>query len=300
MPLPTISLQYDTDGQTLATFECDPSRITGRRSFAGGMLWLPFQQMGKTYNGAAITFVYGQLAMFADESGLPIPAQPLIRNKGHLEVPITDEQLAALERERGGRLLEMRLIVEGTATYNGGTVGVRSPHAPTLQIHEKWLTTLNALGFGSRRIVELPAMPTNIGGSWDDAAQRIQQATQRIAAGDVGVALAETRIALERTVESIGALLGRPREEKEAVRNYFNAVATLAESRHVSHSDDPFEAIAAAIRLGYATFRWTSEPQHAALNAGERANAELALAIVTALYVYGVRLRALAPPIAVS
>lgn len=294
MPLPTVSLQYDVNGQTLATFECDATRISGQRSFAGGVLRVPFQQVGHGYNGATISIVYGQLALFGNSVGLPIPAQPVIRNKTYLEVPITDEQLAALEHERAGRLLEVRLVVEGTAAYEGTTVSVTSPHAPTLQIHEKWLTVLNALAYGSRRLVELPAMPTNVGGSWNDAAQRIEQATQRIAAGDVGVALAETRIALERTVESIGALLGRPRDDKEVVRNYFNAVADLAESRHVPQSDDPFQAIACAIRLAYATFRWSSEPQHVAMNAGERANAELALSIATALYVYAVRLRTFA------
>ena len=297
MPLPSISLQYDVAGQNLVTFECDVARISAETSFAGGVLRIPFQQVGQGYDGSTIVLLYGRLSLFASETGLTIPAQPHIRNRTYLEVPIADEQIARLEAERAGRLLEVRLSVHGLAHYHNAVVAVTSSYAPTLLVHETWLTVLDQLGYGRRRIVELPALPASVGGKWTDAAARLDAAAKRLAAGDVGVAIGEIRIGLERTVEAIGELLGRPKADKEPVRNFFEAVAADAASRHVPRSDDPFEAIACAIRLAYATFQSSSDPQHVAMNAGERANAEFAYTIATGLYVYGVRLRALAPPL---
>ena len=291
--LPRIDFQDDATHNLVAQFECDSARrFSAARSYAGGVLKIPFMETRPSYrNDVAMLTVFGFLCWHGEPDGLLIPAQPVNRNVYHLETPFTDEQIERFEKRRAGAAPMLELRLRGVASVNGTSTPITTNGGVPIYIPvEEWLKILAMLGWGQRRLIELPPAPTGLGERWEDAAKALANAARRFAGGDVGVAMTEGRVALERTVEALGQLIGRPRNG-EPVRNYFAAVALEVEKRHVDRSDDPFAVLADSIRLGYKIFGFTSDPVHNGVDAGERANAELALSLITALYTYFARLR---------
>lgn len=292
--LPRVDLLDDTTMQIAVTLECAAiTHLNAARSFAGGVLRIPLRQIFAQPNTVPLMF-YGMLTWNDEHDGLVIPGQPYTRNLAYVEAPISDEQAERFERKRLGREAALHLRLRGLVAVSGATKAVTMMSPTPLMIPlETWLRVLSALGYGERRIIELPAPPTGVGGLWDQASRSLSAAARRFTAGDVGAAMSEGRIAIERAVEAIGEVVGRPRADGESVRNYFEAVAGVIEKRHVARSDDAFAVLADGVRLAYKAFGFSSDPTHTTLDAGERTNTELALAVTTALYTYFVRVRPL-------
>ena len=161
---------------------------------------------------------------------------------------------------------------------------------PTLLVtpRDEWIRILAGMGYGQRRLVELPPPPSGLGGLWEAAVQRIDAGAARLAAGDSGVSLAETRIATERLIEAIGESIGRPRNG--GLRPSADAIVAELLRRHVDRSADPYGLLAKSIGLIVEIFSFASEPGHNAFDGSDRRDAELALSLITAVYVFSARL----------
>lgn len=231
--------------------------------------------------------VSGQLRWSGEPDGLMIPTQPLPANRPFLVVPITDEQIARIESKRAGGQATFDLALSAIGIVSNSTWILSPSFAPPVVVpRDDWLKVLEQLGAGSRRIVELPAPPQAQGPKWADASGRIEAASWRLSSGDPGGAMSETRTAYERLLEALGDELGRSRLEKEPLKNFAEAIASVAEAGHTDRSDDAMAVLAGAIRLAATTFAFASHPVHRGLDTTERINAELALQTVTALYTY--------------
>jgi hypothetical protein len=234
--------------------------------------------------------VSGVLSWTGELDGLIIPAQPIVNNRPFLSAPISDEQIVRIERKRAGGQVMLDLRLNGIGTVSNSTWVLSSNFAPTVVVpRDKWLEVLVALGAGTRRIVELPPPPEARGPKWDEAARRIEAASWRLSSGDAGAALSESRTAYERTLEALGDELGRPRKEKEALKNFADVVATRIDGSHLDRSDDAYVVLAATVRLAAITFGFASHPVHRGLDTTERINAELALQLISTLYTYFAR-----------
>lgn len=290
--LPSIAFQNATNGEHLLTFQTNAAQTAASRSAAGGLLQVPFTAMH--VDGKRPTFevvlVSGYLCWGNETSGLLVPAQAVVHGLQYLDVPVSDEQLERLEWLRDGGDAMFALQLRALVRVPDAVVAANVTHATPYTIpREKWLTLREQLGFGKRRLIELPSVPTELGGKWDEASALLANATRRLAAGDIGGALVEGRNATESSLIAIGVEIGRPRADGESVRNFVQTLAAELESRHVARSNDPYEALASSVRLAYELFGFASDPGHKGLHVGQRPTAELGLTLATALYVYFAR-----------
>ena len=145
---------------------------------------------------------------------------------------------------------------------------------------------MEGLGFGRRRLIELPAPPTREGTLWEAASAQIQAAAGRLATADSGAAMTEARTALQRTIDAIGACIGRSPVKGEPFGRFADDIATILGGMHVKKSEDPFQTLADAVRLAKSCAGFASDPPHMGLSSGERVHAELALSIAITLYTY--------------
>ena len=282
----------DRPGAPAITIECDPVRFGGTRSSFGSTLWLPASM--NSIDGAKLMAIGGWLRFPNENDGLAIPMQPLTRNEPFLRVPILDEQLARLERKRAGQVLMLDVVLRGTGFYGAaGAVPVTfsANFQPTIVVQrDEWLKVLTMLGAGQRRLIELPAAPRDRGGLWDKASKQIDAAAWRLASGDSGGAMNETRTAMESALEAIGVAMNLPRKAKEPLKQFATRVAAEIRGAHVDRGADPYAALASAIELSTDIFGFVSDPMHNGLASAERTNAELALSLVSSLYTYFARL----------
>lgn len=291
--LPKIAFQNATNGEHLLTFQTNAAQTAASRSVAGGLLQLPFASVPSEGQRPPfeVVLISGFLCWGNEPSGLLVPAQAVVYGMQYLDVPITDEQIERLERLRDGGDALFALQVRALVRIPDGVVAANLTHATQYTIpREKWLALLEQLGFGKRRLIELPSVPTGLGGKWDEASSLLASATRRLAAGDVGAALGEGRTAMERSLGAIGAAIGRPRGDGESVRTFVDALVVELDDKHVSRSEDPYAALAQSVRLAYELFGFASDPGHKGLHVGDRATAELGLTLATALYVYFARI----------
>jgi hypothetical protein len=282
----------DRPGTPAISIECDPDRFLGSRSAFGSTIWFPAKIVSAT--STKLMAIGGWLRFANENDGLQIPMQPLTFNEPFLRVPISDEQIARLERKRGGQILMLEIVLRGTGFY--GTAGAApatftASYQPPINVQrDAWLKVLEALGAGQRRLIELPAPPHDRGGFWEKASKQIDAAAWRLASGDAGGAMNEARTAMESALEAVGGVTKVPRKPKEPLRPFAIRVAAEIRKAHVDRGADPYAALASAIELGADIFGFVSDPLHNGLDSAERTNAELALSLVTSLYTYFARL----------
>lgn len=285
--LPRVDFQVDSNpGQIVACLEINAAqRLGGYSSTIGNGLMLPVELM-RGYT-ARILMLSGMLRFAGDTYGLTIPAQPLAFNDGFLQAPISDEQVRRIEERRSGEGAIFELLLKAIGIVDSAPV-VLVPIVPTSIVvpRDEWIKVLAALGFGLRRLIELPAPPQGLGSLWDAAAKQIEAASWRLAKGDSRAALTEARIALERTLEAAGDAIGHPRSSGEPFTNFAKNLASLFRSKHVDRSSDPYAVLADAIHIAISSFGFASTAAHNAIDAGERAQAELALSVATTVYSY--------------
>jgi hypothetical protein len=285
--LPRIDLQFARYGTPALSLEFDVVHFTAGRGQMGAVLQLPIRDVSHTRPAGAI--VTGMLSWKTELIGLAIPAQPLLLNTQFLVIPVSDEDLARIEIARAGESPQFLLNLNGLVTGERGTEPANGTHpGTTLMVpRETWLEVLERVGYGKRQLLELPAAPAR--GLWPDALAQIHEASRRLRSADAGASLASSRVAAERLIECIGAAVEVPREGKP-IRNYAEELAAFLQRRHVDRSSDVFAIMARSIDLLYAIFGPASEPAHKGLNQTDRETAELALAMVTSLYLSGLRI----------
>jgi hypothetical protein len=227
----------------------------------------------------------GSIIWSGEFDGLTVPAQPLLLNRNEFSVPITDEQLSRFEERRAGG--------DATLTLQLWGIAERAPSGPLEAVtsgtfalpfsvpRDRWIEVLDHCGFGKRRIIELPAAPS-VGGTWEAASARLEAASRELAAGRSGASLVESRVALERLADALGAGLGIPRQ-KNPFANYVSMLCAKLEELQGGQKGTRYELIAQLVR---SAFGFTSDPPHQGLDRGARDDAELALSTGMALYCY--------------
>jgi hypothetical protein len=263
-------------------------RFNADRSTFGGVLLLP-AELSQGFKGAP-QMLAGTLRLTGEREGLTIPAQSMIINENAIRIPISDDQVARLEAKRSGAEPIFELSLRGTGIVDGVTVVLDSSHPVNLTIPlPRWLKALEGLGFGRRRLIELPPPPTREGALWEAASAQIQAAAGRLATSDSGAAMTEARIALQRTIGAVGTCVGLSPVKGAPLGPYADHIASILEGMHQKKSDDPFQTMADAVRLAKSCAGFASDPPHTGLSLAERVHAELALSIATTLYTYFVR-----------
>ena len=285
--LPNIQLcRDDQPGSILATIECNPIHFGAVRSALGQALRVPARLTDDSR--AKNILACGTLSWSGEQEGISVPAQPLVFNHSSLLVPVSDEQIAQIEAKRAGNpaIFELRIQAIGSVDGNSAILIGQQPAVMTLG-RDAWLTALGALGWGKRRLIELPAFPIGRDPAWDEVGKRLEAANRRLAAGDPGAALTEARVALERTIEVVGSTLGLSR--KGPLKPFGEDMAKELERRHAAGGNDHYQVLAAAIRLATSTFGFSSAGAHGGFDVVERASAELSIGLAAALYVYAAR-----------
>ena len=290
MPLPSFFLARDSgNGGTLVKINIDPSRLSSASSSLGFTLNLPYEIEFAT---CEVMQLSGTLAYYGEYYGIAIPNQPRLFNQSHLGIPISSEQLARLERKRAGSDLTFDVSLAGFVSVADGVLNVKASNPTTIHIpREVWMRVLQTFDGRHHRLIDLPPVPEYKQGQWGYADEALQKSSWRLASGDAGGSMIETRTALEKTVEAIGASFARPRcEGDKAFRNYVEAVAEKLKSVHEDRTDDPCAVLSYSLSLCVALFSYASESAHQGLSLTTMADAEMALSITTAIYSFGVRL----------
>ena len=288
MSLPRIDLSRDDNpGFTMATIEFDPNRFGAIRTSLGQTLRVPAQVTQDSRIKKLL--VSGIVSWSGEQDGIPIPAQPIVFNENFFSVPISDEQIARFEGKRAGQVAVIELRIRAFAIVDNVAVILTASFPATVVVQrDEWIKVLEMLGWGTRRLIELPTFPKERGAAWNEIAQRLDAATRRLAAGDSGAAMTEARVALERMIEAIGKALGLERE-KTPLKNFAEKLAAALQGQHVERSGDHFAVLADSIRLSISMFGFSSEGAHSGFDAVERANAELAIGLVAALYTHAAK-----------
>jgi hypothetical protein len=231
---------------TVVRLEFDVAqRFSADRSTFGGVILLP-AELSQGFKGAPLMLA-GTLRLTGEREGLAIPAQSMIINENTIRIPISDDQVSRLEEKRSGAEPIFELSLRGTGILDGVAVVLNSAHPVNLTIPlPRWLKALEGLGFGRRRLIELPPPPTRPGAQWEAALAQIQAAAGRLMTADSGAAMTEARTELQRTVDAVGECVGRPGVKGEAFGPFADEVASILGRMHLKKSDDPFQTLADA------------------------------------------------------
>ncbi len=162
--------------------QIDPATVSGQKGLFGRVLTLPYKLSGPD-RSARVTLRLLSLEGWLGWSGetdfvgrIRIPSQIISNNSNRpwLQVPLTDGQIEAIEDARKGNSANFTISLAGLATVTasstdpkvltrvqtagvGNVLPIESGHSSSLVIErERWLTVLQGLGAGTRRLVELP------------------------------------------------------------------------------------------------------------------------------------------------
>ena len=260
-------------------------RLNADRSTFGGIIKLPVEMSHELKRTPLM--LSGALRFAGEQEGLAIPAQTPLVNENTLRIPISDEQLQRLEDKRAGGAPMFDLTLRGIGTVNNEVVILNCTHPLNLPIPiEEWIKVLDQLGFGKHRLIELPPVPKRNEKVWNEAAVQIEAAARRLLTADSGAAMTEARTALQRTLDAVAISLNITPLKGSPIGPFADQIAEKLAVLHQAKSDDPYKALADAVRLAKSTAGFASDPPHSGFSTAERIHAELALSIATTLYTY--------------
>ena len=281
-----IEFQSETRGTlTIAVIEVDPAHILGTRSSFGPLLHLGIQTIGdidKRYEQPVL--FEGQFKWPGEGHGAFIPLQSVGGGTTELVIPLSDHQVAAIERTRAGRepTFNLSLRAIGMPDQPGKLGRYTTSFIPPLQVpRDTWIRALHGFGVGTVRIVELPAPPRMDDERWGNAFERIESAARFLSEGQYGEAVATARVALERIAEAVGDAAGAQRNDGEPFAKYIQRLSE--DLRNRNKGSDPFALIGQLIRTANG---WTSHPVHQGFHVSQRDDAIFAVNLCTALYSY--------------
>lgn len=266
----------------LVIIEMDPARVRGSRSAFGPMLHLGVQIMNESKHYP--TLFEGMFKWVGEAGGITIPLQSIARGTSELLVPVSDHQVAAIERVRAGRASDFHIDLRAVGTPDSdGIVGRYTTNfVPQLQIpRDVWKRALDGCGVGAVRIIELPAPVAGAGQEWARAFEQVDVASRFLSEGRYGEAVATARMSLERIAEGVGSSLGRTRNEGEYFATYLDRITS--ELRERKRGSDPFALIGQLIRTANG---WMSHPVHQGFDTSERDDALFAVNLCVAVYSY--------------
>ena len=188
--------------EVFAKVEIDPAAIAGGRGTFGPMLFLPYSlSKESSLDLLSLEGWIGLGNVVADSTArLLIPSQIIWPSPQYrLQVPITDEQIEAIEQIRNGSLVNLTLWLGGLASGGQGLEPVQSTNSGYLTIErERWLTVLQQLGAGTKRLVELPEPHLPQGNQrWAECVRLLEGAIQLYRSGEYEHALVNCRQIVE-------------------------------------------------------------------------------------------------------
>jgi len=297
--------------------EIDPSMIRGQRGVFGPALLIniactPIVAPGIA--GEATLHSLDGWITWADEGnfglGIRIPSQTVDPNTTSLLVPITDEQIKAINDRRSGDYVTLDVMLRGLATIPNPRVKVAQtlprqqqqgmPRLETKVVWEPrnagqrvniplatWLTILKGLGAAKRRLVELPEpkLPPADSASWETCLGLLSKASEAFP-DKTDVVLSNCRRVIEGVVVVLGNHFGITRDPKKPMSVW---AKDLPDQLKSVWSNDP-EASRLFFALLAAAFTWSSDTHHYNATVPQRDEAAFALELTTDLLVFGTQI----------
>lgn len=307
-------------GNLQITVELDPAEIVGWRGAFGSALLLPLKIAHSLTDDAEVRLhsLEGWIAWSSDSvvlSGIRIPSQTVSRNSERLVVPITEEHIAEIEKRRTGEAVVFRVALAGLATIPNpnhtapqytrqqdgkmapGSVQFPEVHA-VRQSHgdggeflrierEHWLTILEQLGAGRRRLIELPEPTLPVGqAEWKACMRLLEEAAYLFRLGQYPHVVKNCRTIIEGVTDVLCAGYGIERDRTKPWMRFRDWSKGLPEHLTKLWTSDP-SAGAVLYELLCAGWSWTSPSHHYGSGIPEREEVSFALSLATDLLVFG-------------
>ncbi len=206
--------------RNVARVQIDPALIAGGRGTFGPVLFLPYTLPKPEDASTALQLLSlegwigcGNKNESDSHARLLIPSQVIWPSPQYrLQVPVTDRQIEAIEETRNGGQVNLTVWLGGLAFADQTLVPVQSPSSGSLGIkREDWLTILQQLGAGARRLVELPEphLPRD-DQRWAECLRLLDGATQFYRRGEYEPVLVNCRAIVEGIPHILCAAWGLP------------------------------------------------------------------------------------------
>lgn len=320
MPNTDFHLQvWDQRNGTTNSMSCmisiDPANVAGSSSAFGASLWFPcsvaWYPDHLADQGATLLSLGGWLSAANDQAnskGIHIPAQIATPYSG-LTVPLTAEHIEAIEEQRRGDVVIFKIQLSGLAvlpnphvqaTYSTRTfhdeplqeIMVQRPDIYRLSMQgdtslrierERWLSVLESLGAGKRRLVELPqpAIPTNEE-QWATCMRYLTQATSHHRQGEYEQAIRDCR----NVVQGVATVIGDTWRMAQGKGQQFESWTKEIENRLKLAWPQEQEAPKLLASLLYAAWNWTSPEAHYHTDIPKREESAFALSLATDLLTF--------------
>jgi hypothetical protein len=199
--------------------EIDPALIAGGRGTFGPVLFLPYTLPKPEEASASLHLLslegwigYGNIS--EADARLLIPSQIIWPdNRSRLQVPLTDAQIEAIEEARKGSQVNLTVWLGGLASVDQGLVPIRSTSSGFTIERERWLTVLQQLGAGTKRLVELPEPHLPQGDQrWAECLRLLDGATQFYRRVEYEQVLVNCREIVEGIPQVLCAVWGLPQK----------------------------------------------------------------------------------------
>jgi hypothetical protein len=223
-------------------------------------------------------------------------------------VPITDEQIEAIEERRAGDAFTLNIALRGLATipnrrrlvahYAQRQDGTLEPEPlPRLETQavwessntgnririerEQWLKILEGLGAGKRRLIELPQpeLPAGEDKRWEECLRLLGDATQFYRTGRPDQVLGNCRTIIEGVTEVLCNRWGIVRDPKKPISVWAKELPAQLATVWPHEPEDAKVLTALLI----AAFRWASDSHHYGSGVPMRHEVVFALSLTTDL-----------------
>lgn len=293
MPLTEWSLKkWDTYHNLQAPVirvRIDPADIAGERGTFGPVLFLPYTlpQSEEAPASMRLLSLEGWVGCGTESetsARLLIPTQIVWPdNRSRLQVPLTDVQIEAIGQLRNGSLVNLVVWLGGWASVGQVVEPVQSPSPGHLPIaREHWLTILQQLGAGARRLVELPEphLPRGIQ-QWAECMRLLDQATQLHRSGAYEYVLVNCREIVEGILRELCSVWGLTLQG----RNFRERAQSLRDQLSTAWPEDRWTPETLQFLLAGA-WRWLAPTPHYGTGIPQREEAAFALGLCTDLLLF--------------
>lgn len=275
----------ETD-QDWVKIEIDPGAVSGQKGQFGRTLCFPYKLSGPA-RSARVTLrllsIEGWIGASSESEfvgRIRIPSQIISSNpnKPWLLVPVTDAQIEAIEEARKGNPVNLAFWLAGLAAVTPSSSDVKVPAAsqaqgieillPVESMHpsvltigrEHWLTVLQGLGAGTRRLVELPEARLPRGNSaWAECLRLLDEATRLYQTGDYEHLLVNCRIIAEGIPQVLCEMWGLPQKtRRQSVAQWLQAVEP--QLAHAWPEDSKSPGMLRTLLTG--TWEWAAPAPH--------------------------------------
>lgn len=320
MPTTSFNLQvWDQRGTTSNSMGCviliDPALVSGASSAFGSSLWLPcsveWYPSTLADQGATLLSLEGWLSAANDPAnsrGIRVPAQVATPYNG-VAVPLTPQHIEAIEEQRRGDVVVLKLQLAGLAVLpnprvqarytslalsgepSGDFVEKRSDvyrvsmqgDMPLRIERERWLFVLEQLGAGKRRLVELPQpglLATTT--EWATCLRYLEQATSHHRQGQYEQAIRDCRNVVQGIATVVGDVWQMPQKPGQSFEGWTKEI----ENRLKLEWSDEKEAPTMLSSLLFAAWNWTSPEAHYHTDIPKREESAFALSLATDLLMF--------------